>query len=99
MVFDIKSNLTCKAPRLVGGGHQIEVPKESTNSSVISQDNVQIAFLYAALNDLDILSADVQNAYLNAPMKEKLYYMTAGLEFGSNNVNHPVLIVPALYGP
>jgi hypothetical protein len=81
--------------RLVGGGHQTEVPKESTYSSVVSRD--KIAFLYAALNDLDILSADVQNAYLNAPTKEKLY-TTAGLEFGLNNVNRPVLIVRALYG-
>jgi hypothetical protein len=96
MVFDIKSDLTRKA-RLVGGGHQTEVPKESTYSSIVSRDSVRIAFLYAALNDLDILSADVQNAYLNAPTKEKLY-TTAGLEFGSNNVNHPVLIVRALYG-
>jgi hypothetical protein len=96
MVFDIKSDLTRKA-RLVGGGHQTEVPKESTYSSVVSRDSVRIAFLYAALNDLDILSADVQNAYLNAPTKEKLY-TTAGLEFGSNNVNRPVLIVRALYG-
>jgi hypothetical protein len=38
---------------------------------------------------LDILSTDIQNAYLNALMKEKLY-TTAGLEFGSNNVNRPV---------
>jgi hypothetical protein len=96
MVFDIKSNLTRKA-RLVGGGHQTKVPKESTYSSVVSQDSIRIAFLYAALNDLDILSTDVQNAYLNAPMKEKLYTM-AGLEFGLNNVNHPVLIIRALYG-
>jgi hypothetical protein len=75
----------------------MEVPKESTYSSVVSRDSVQIAFLYAALNDLDILSADVQNAYLNAPTKEKLY-TTAGLEFVSNNVKHPVLIVCAVYG-
>jgi hypothetical protein len=39
MVFDIKSNLMRKA-RLVGGGHQTEVPKESTYSSVISRDSV-----------------------------------------------------------
>jgi hypothetical protein len=96
MVFDIKSNLMRKA-RLVGGGHQTEVPKESTYSIVVSRDSIRIAFLYAALYDLDILSPDIQNAYLNAPMKEKLY-TTAGLEFGSNNVNRPVLIVCALYG-
>jgi hypothetical protein len=96
MIFDIKLDLTCKA-RLVGGGHQTEVPKESTYLSVISRDSLQIAFLYAVLNDLDVLSAHVQNAYLNAPTKERLY-TTAGLEFRPNNVGQPVLIVCAFYG-
>jgi hypothetical protein len=62
---------------------------------MVSRDSVRIAFLYAALNDLDILSADVQNAYLNAPMKEKLY-TTTGLEFEPTNVGRPVLIVCVL---
>jgi hypothetical protein len=51
----------------------------------------------AALNGLDILAADVQNAYLNAPTKERCYTV-AGLEFGPVNAGRPVLIVRALYG-
>ena len=58
---------------------------------------MRIAFLIAALNNLDILLADVQNAYLNAPIKEKVY-TTAGLEFGAVNKGQFVLIVQALYG-
>ena len=54
-------------------------------------------FLVAALNNLNILSADVQNAYLNAPTKERVYTI-AGLEFGSENVGKRVLIIWALYG-
>jgi hypothetical protein len=54
-------------------------------------------FLLAALNDLDILSADIQNAYLNAPVREKLYTI-AGKEFGPKFQGRPVLIVRALYG-
>jgi len=96
MIFDIKMDLTRKA-RLVAGGHQTDEPKESTYSSVVSRDSVRLAFMLAALNDLDILSADVQNAYLNAPTKEKVY-TTAGLEFGPTNAGRPVLIVRALYG-
>ena len=38
-----------------------------------------------------------RGAYLNAPMKEKVY-TTAGLEFGMTKVGRPVLIVRALYG-
>ena len=96
MIFDIKMDLTRKA-RLVAGGHMTDEPKESTYSSVVSRDSVRLAFMIAALNDLDILSADVQNAYLNAPTKEKVYTI-AGLEFGSANAGRPVLIVRALYG-
>jgi Reverse transcriptase (RNA-dependent DNA polymerase) len=51
----------------------------------------------ASLNNLNVLAADVQNAYLNAPTKEKCY-TTAGPEFGSDNQGRPVLIVRALYG-
>jgi hypothetical protein len=38
----------------------------SVKVSVESCDSVRIAFLTAALNDLNMLSADLQNAYLNA---------------------------------
>lgn len=55
-----------------------------------------IGFLLAALNDLDILAADIQNAYLNAPTEEKVWFR-AGEEWG-DNAGKPVLIVRALYG-
>lgn len=96
MIFDVKMDLTRKA-RLVAGGHKTDPPKESVYSSVVSRDSVRLAFLIAALNDLDILSADVQNAYLNAPTKEKVW-TRAGIEFGPDDAGRPVLIVQALYG-
>ena len=64
---------------------------------MVSRDSVRIAFTIAALNGLDVLVGDVQNAYLNAPTKEKTY-TTAGLEFGPDKVGQPALIVRALYG-
>jgi hypothetical protein len=67
------------------------------DSSVVSHDSVRLAFLIAALNDLEILSADVQNAYLNAHTKRKIY-TTAGPEFGQGKEGQPVMIVRALYG-
>ena len=96
MVFDIKTDLTRKA-RLVAGGHMMEEPKESVYSSIVSRDSIRIAFLIAALNDLEVLSGDIQNAYLNAKTTERVW-TTAGLEFGSENVGRPVKIVRALYG-
>lgn len=95
MIFDVKMDLTRKA-RLVAGGHKTDPPKEMTYSSVVSRDSVRIAFTVAALNDLDVLMADVQNAYLNAKTTERVYTI-AGPEFGKNE-GRPVLIVRALYG-
>jgi len=97
MIFDIKMDLTRKA-RLVAGGHMTVAPsKDTTYSSVVSRDSLRIMFTIAALNDLDILSADVQNAYLCAPTTENIH-TTAGLEFGSENVGRLLKIVRALYG-
>jgi Reverse transcriptase (RNA-dependent DNA polymerase) len=81
----------------VAGGHQTDVPKDLVYSSVVSRDSVRLALTLASLNGLSVLSADVQNAYLNAPTKEKCY-MIAGPEFGPTNEGQPVLIVRALYG-
>jgi hypothetical protein len=49
------------------------------------------------LNDVDLLAADIGNAYLNAPTRERVY-TTAGPEFGAELQGQPVLIVRALYG-
>jgi hypothetical protein len=95
MVFDVKMDLTRKA-RFVAGGHMTETPASLTYSSVVSHDSVRIAFLIAALNDLDIMSCDIGNAYLNAPCREKIWFV-AGPEFGSRQ-GQVIKIVRALYG-
>jgi hypothetical protein len=51
----------------------------------------------AALNDLDVLSADISGAYSNAKAAEKVY-TTVGKEFGLGKAGRPVLIIRALYG-
>jgi hypothetical protein len=94
--FDIKVDLTRKA-RLVAGGHQTKVPKALVYSSVVSRNSVQIALTTASLNGLDVLAVDVQNAYLNAPTKDKCYTI-AGPELGPDNEGRPILIVRSLYG-
>jgi hypothetical protein len=96
MVYNVKIDLARKA-WLVAGGNQTDIPKESVYSSVVSRDSVRIALKIASLNDLNLIAADIQNAYLNAPTKEKCYTV-AGLEFGSDNEGRPVLITKALYG-
>ena len=55
----------------MAGGHQTELLKELVYSSVVMRDSVRIAFTMAAVNVLQVLSADVQKAYLNVPTKER----------------------------
>jgi hypothetical protein len=95
IIFDVKMDLTRKA-RFVAGGHLTEPPVSVTYSSVVSRDSVRLAFLLAALNDLDIVACDVGNAYLNAPCREKIWFV-AGPEFGSRQ-GTVIKIVRALYG-
>ena len=95
MIFDVKMDLTRKA-RFVAGGHLTEPPASITYSSVVSRDSVRIAFVLAALNDLDIMACDIGNAYLNAPCREKVWFV-AGPEFGSRQ-GTVIRIVRALYG-
>jgi hypothetical protein len=95
MIFDIKMDFTRKA-RFVAGGHTTDAPAEITYSSVVSRESVRIAFLVAALNDLDVTMADIGNAYLNAPCREKIWTV-AGPEFG-NRKGCVMIIVRALYG-
>jgi hypothetical protein len=83
MIFDIKCDFTRKA-RFMAGGHWTDAPDSITYSSVVMRDSVRMGFLLAALNDLDILAADVGNAYLQAPAREKVH-TTAGPEFGPHN--------------
>ena len=69
IVFDVKMDFTQKA-RFVPNESTIKAPVALCYSSVVSRDSVRIAFLVAALNDLDVFSCDIGNAYLNAPCKE-----------------------------
>jgi hypothetical protein len=57
---------------------------------------VKIILLFAALNDLDVLGADIQNAFLTAPNCEKCW-ITAGPEFGPDEGKN-LLVICALYG-
>ena len=88
-------DFTCEAC-FVASGHTTEAPSSITYSSVVSRDSIRIAFLIAALNDLDIMSCDLENAYLNAPCREKIWF-EGGLECGEDK-GKVCVIVRSLYG-
>ncbi len=97
MIFDVKmgENFRRKA-RFVADGHKTKAPAALCYSSVVSRDSVRIALTIAALNDLDILACDIQNAYLTAECRERVWIL-AGPEFGSE-AGQNMIVRKALYG-
>jgi hypothetical protein len=67
-------------------------PSAMTYSRVVSRDNVHIGFLLAALNGLNIICGDIQNAYLNAPTSEKVWFKV-GPEWGEQHEGKTVLFI------
>ena len=66
--------------RLVGGDHVTETPAVLTYESVVSRYSVRIALTLSQLNELDLLAYDIQNDYLTAKCREKIYIIS-GEEF------------------
>ena len=96
IIFYVKKDFTRKA-RWVEDGHKTPNLSMSNYSGVVSRGSVRIALTYAALNDLDVTAADIQNAYLQAPSSEK-HFIICGPEFGLEHVGKIALIRQDLYG-
>ena len=86
----------CHKARYVARYHLTDPPSLMTYSIVVSRESIRIAYLIAALNNLEVLAGDIQNAYLNAPAEEKLFFYT-GKEWKADT-GRPELIIRALYG-
>ena len=97
MILDVKlsENLRRKA-RFVADGHLVETPASITYSTVVSRDSVRILLMTAALNGLEVMGCDVQNAFLSAKNLEK-HWIRAGPEFRSEQ-GKIFIVVRALYG-
>ena len=85
--------------RLVAGGHMTETPASVTyaTSIVSREESVRIAVTLAALNDLKVKTAEMENAYLIAPVGEKIWCQLLGPEFGID-AGKKAIIVRSLYG-
>lgn len=95
LVFDVKMDFTRKA-RYCAGGHTTDAPEGITYSSVVSRDSIRLGFLAAALHDVDVLAIDLENAYLNAPCAEKIWFLgTAECGDAKGKV---CVLVRSLYG-
>ena len=95
LIQDVKTDFTQKA-RWVKDRHRTAVPLGTNCAGVVSRDSIHTAFTMAAMNGLDVCTADIQNAYIQAPTSEK-HYIICGPEFGEH-CGKKALIRRALYG-
>ena len=78
LIFDVKlSDNFRREARFVADGHLVETPASITYSTVVLIDSFRILILAAALNDLDVMVTDVQNAFLSTDSIEKHWIRAA----------------------
>ena len=72
IIYDVKLDLTRQARLVAGGQRKKSIQDHLVYSSVAFYDNVRLVFILAGLNKLKLKACDIENAYLNAPNKEKI---------------------------
>ena len=72
LIFDIKIEDFRRKARLVASGHLTDTPVVMNYASVVSRESVRVVVTLAALNDLEVKTVDIENAYLTAPVSEKI---------------------------
>ena len=96
MIFDIKmEDFWQKAP-YVAGGHETVAPPTLTYASVVLRESFRNALTLSALNYMEVITSDIQNAYLTAPSLEKIW-TTLDSEFGPDLTGKKSLVVRAFY--
>ena len=95
MVLNIKMEDFKRKARLVTGGHMTKAPATIMYASIVSKETVRIVLMIATLNDLEVKLDNILNAYVQAPVTEKMW-TTLGPEFGKD-ARKNVVIVSELY--
>ena len=96
MIFVVKMEDFRRKASLVEGGHVTDPPSTIMHARVVPRETVRIALTLAALNDFPVKVADIQNAYITAPVIEKIWTVL-GQYFGED-VGRNSIVVRALYG-
>ena len=72
MVFDVKMEDFRHKATLVAGGHMTKALATIMYASIVSRETFRITIMIGALNDLKVKSGNVLNAYVQAPVAEKV---------------------------
>ena len=96
MVFVLKMVDFRQKARLVTGGLMTHALATIMYASIVLREAVRIAFMIAALNDHEVKLGHTLNAYVQAPVTEKVWTIL-GPEL-CNNARKTEVIVRAIYG-
>ena len=96
IVWDVKMEDFRRKAKLVAGGYMTTAPAAITYDSVVTRETVRITLILAALNDLEVKVGNVENSYITAPVREKVWTIL-GPEHGED-MGKKATIVRALYG-
>ena len=96
MIFDVKKEDFRRKARLVAGGHVVNSSMYESYSSVVQSKSLRLLQTIALNEELNIMTADVGNAFIQAFTNEKIY-SRCGKEFGDKE-GCVVEIKKALYG-
>ena len=89
-------DFTCKA-RWLKDVHRTPDSTTPRYTGVVSCESTLIAINYAAVMELDVMAADIRNAYFQSPTPEKHYFI-CGPEFGTENMGKVELITILPHG-
>ena len=95
LIWDVNIDFTWKASWVLDG-HKTPNPVVSTCAGVVSRGSVHIEFTYEVINRIEVLTSDIQNAYLQAPSSQKDYIIYE-TEFGIERIGRIALTQKALY--
>jgi hypothetical protein len=73
MIVDVRMEDFWRKAHFVAGGHTTDTPHDMMYASIVLRESVRIGLTLAALNDLNVKMADIENAYLTAPITEKIW--------------------------
>ena len=82
MIHDVKCNGRHKA-RFAAGGHLTTDSGEDVYAGVVTPETIRLGMFLALHNKLQVMAADIGNAYLHVKTREKLLKPPSYVEYGT----------------